>query len=100
MTDSTKINKSFQPGSRRISEVYAPLSQRVRTSGPLLTQQRYTGAATADVDFGYDERLRMSSLTVAGERIAYGYDRDGLMTSAGAETLTRGVHSPERPCPS
>jgi len=68
--------------------------------GPLLTQQRYTGAATADVDFGYDERLRMSSLTVTGERIAYGYDRDGLMTSAGAETLTRGVHSPGRPCPS
>ena len=57
--------------------------------GPLLTQQRYTGPATADVDFGYDDLLRMTSTTVAGDRVAYGYDRDGRMTQAGVETLTR-----------
>ena len=52
MTDSTKINKSFQPGSRRISEVYAPLSQRVRTSGPRVT------------DFGEDLVARGAGLRV------------------------------------
>ena len=57
--------------------------------GPLLTQQRYTGAAMADVDFAYDELLRVSAVSVAGEATAYSYDRDGLVTSAGAETLTR-----------
>jgi len=57
--------------------------------GPLLTQQRYTGVATADVDYAYDDLLRVSSVRVAGEATAYSYDRDGLVTSAGAETLTR-----------
>jgi len=57
--------------------------------GPLLSHQRFTGASTADVDYAYDDALRVSRVTIVGEPVAYDYDRDGLVTQAGSETLTR-----------
>jgi len=68
-------------------------SLALRYDGPLLTRQRYSGAAMADVDFAYDELLRVSAVSVGGARTDYGYDRDGLLMSVGPETLARDAES-------
>ncbi|MCC7077875.1 MAG: PKD domain-containing protein [Acidimicrobiia bacterium] len=47
------------------------------------------GAVTGTVGVGYDDSLRVDSTRVNGDSIAYGYDDDDLLTSAGALTLDR-----------
>jgi RHS repeat-associated protein len=55
------------------------LTKTVTWSGPV------AGALT----FGYDNTFRLTSQTVGSAAVSFGYDNDNLMTSAGAETITR-----------
>ena len=41
------------------------------------------------LSLGFDNNFRMTSQTVNGTALAFGYDLDGLLTGAGALTLTR-----------
>jgi hypothetical protein len=57
---------------------------------PLLESVSWSGQATGTVSFDYDEFLRMSSLQVNElSPIAFGYDEDFQLTSAGDELITR-----------
>ncbi|NJD07609.1 MAG: RHS repeat protein [Methylococcaceae bacterium] len=57
--------------------------------GSLLTEAAASGAVPGSVRFGYDNDFRMNSLSVNGvDPIEYGYDADGILTKAGALTLT------------
>jgi RHS repeat-associated protein len=53
--------------------------------GALLTNQQWSGPVSGGVSWSYDADLRVAS----ENGIAYGYDDDGLLTSAGMLTLTR-----------
>jgi RHS repeat-associated protein/uncharacterized repeat protein (TIGR01451 family) len=58
--------------------------------GPLSTGEAWSGVVTGQVGFTYNNDFRITAETVnAGNSISYGYDADGLITSAGALTLAR-----------
>jgi RHS repeat-associated protein len=58
--------------------------------GFLPTQARWSGSVTGSVDISYDDDFRVMSRSVNGSHaVAFGYDSDGLLTAAGALTLTR-----------
>ena len=44
----------------------------------------WTGTLSGQVSFGYNNDLRVSSVTVEGTSFAYSYDGDGVLTQAGA----------------
>jgi RHS repeat-associated protein len=58
--------------------------------GSFVTSLSTTGPVAGAVSFDYDGDLRLSGQTVlGGPVIGYGYDADGLLTSAGSLSLTR-----------
>ncbi len=57
--------------------------------GVLLTKAAWSGVVPGTLAFGYDNNFRMTSQTVNGTVLPFGYDPDGLHTSAGALTMTR-----------
>ena len=78
--------------SGRLAKTTAPDGSTVSYGydGVLLRTVTTTGAIPGTVTLGYNNDLRLTSQTVGGTgAIAFGYDADGLLTSAGALTLTR-----------
>ncbi len=60
--------------------------------GALVTAQTWSGAVTGSYARTFDASFRVASDSVNGANtIAYGYDNDDLLTSAGAETMTLGA---------
>jgi RHS repeat-associated protein len=58
--------------------------------GALPKAVTWSGAVQGSVGFAYDSNFRVSKLTVNGtDSVAFGYDKDNLITSAGAMTLVR-----------
>jgi len=58
--------------------------------GSLLTSQTWSGAAAGSVGWTYDNDFRVASETVNGANaVGFGYDADGLMTSAGMMSIMR-----------
>ena len=57
--------------------------------GSLLKSQSWSGAITGTVAYGYDNNFRLISESVNGSAINFSYDRDSLITQAGAMTVTR-----------
>ncbi|HWS72354.1 MAG TPA: RHS repeat-associated core domain-containing protein, partial [Thermoanaerobaculia bacterium] len=57
--------------------------------GALLTAAAWTGAVQGSVSYQYDNDFRLTGETAAGVPVTYGYDNDGLLTRAGALSLTR-----------
>jgi len=62
--------------------------------GSLLTQTAWSGPVTGSVGLAYDHDFRLRELKLNGaDPVAYGYDADSLLTSAGAMTLSRDVQN-------
>ncbi|WP_081881022.1 RHS repeat-associated core domain-containing protein [Ghiorsea bivora] len=57
--------------------------------GFLPLSESWAGAIVGDVSVAYDSFFRITSRSVGATPINYTYDADGLLTGAGAETLTR-----------
>lgn len=58
--------------------------------GDLLTQIAWSGPVTGQVGLAYNANFKLKSVNVNGlNPIAYSYDADGLMTKAGALTISR-----------
>ncbi len=59
-------------------------------NGPLLLSETSTGDTPGSVAWAYDSAtMRLTSQSVSAVPVAFGYDDDGLLTSAGTEVLTR-----------
>jgi hypothetical protein len=56
--------------------------------GFLKTGATWSGPVPGSLSWGFDTNFRMTSQTVNGTALAFGYDLDGLLTGAGALTLT------------
>jgi len=75
-----------QRQSVRLSELHARYNQG------LLTSVTWSGGGQANgsVEYGYDNDLRISSVSVNGANsVSYGYDNDSLLTTIGALTIAR-----------
>jgi RHS repeat-associated protein len=58
--------------------------------GPLLKTTTWAGPIAGSVARTYDADFRLATETVAGgSPVTFGYDNDGLLTTAGASTITR-----------
>ena len=74
-----------------LSSITAPGSTLSYTyDGALLKQTTWTGTVAGSVSRNYDNNFRITSQNVNGANtIAFGYDNDSLLTSAGSLTISR-----------
>ncbi|MEX2555048.1 MAG: RHS repeat-associated core domain-containing protein [Actinomycetota bacterium] len=83
---------SFNYASGRLASVEAPsgVDLAVGYTSGLPTSTTWSGPVAGSVSVGFDDELRVAYETVGGTAaVAFGFDDDGLLTSAGAQTLTR-----------
>lgn len=74
-----------------LSSITAPGSTLSYTyDGSLLKQTTWSGTVAGSVSRNYDNNFRITSQSVNGANtIAFGYDNDSLLTSAGSLTISR-----------
>jgi RHS repeat-associated protein len=85
------IAYAYAGATSKLASVTAPGSGATTFGydGPLVTSIGATGPSPATVGYGYDSDLRVGSRTLNGANsVSYGYDNDGLVTSAGGMTLS------------
>ena len=79
------------------SSTSGQVSSRTAASGELLqygydgflrNSVAWSGPVAGSLSLGFDNNFRMTSQTVNGTALAFGYDLDGLLTGAGALTLS------------
>lgn len=84
------IDYAYSGSTAKLASITAPggIGLSYSFDGPLLTGVSATGDAPVSVDYGYDADLRVSSRTRNGaDATSYSYDKDGLLTAAGALSL-------------
>jgi len=57
--------------------------------GQLLTSETLSGTLNQTLGYAYNTDFNLTGFTYAGDTTAYTYDNDGLLTKAGAFTITR-----------
>ena len=57
--------------------------------GHVPTSEAWTGEVSGLVSWGIDDHFRLSTETVNGSSVSFGYDGDSLLTAAGALTIGR-----------
>jgi YD repeat-containing protein len=87
---------AYDPATKHLSAIDTSDGQFLDFDydGALLTDVTWSGTVAGHLEVGYDNQFRVSSLQVnGGEIIEYQYENgveeDGLLTQAGAETVTR-----------
>jgi hypothetical protein len=86
-----------EPGTGQLASVTAPGGESLGFGyhGFLLADTTWSETVSGSVSRGLDSFLRLSSETVSrggySHTVGFGYDNDGLLTGAGALTLTRDV---------
>ena len=87
-----QVQFAYSPTSGNLTRLTAPDGGSVSFAydGSLPKTASFTGAVQGSVGFKYDSSFRVSKIAVNGaDSIAFGYDQDNLLTSAGAMTLLR-----------
>jgi RHS repeat-associated protein len=81
----------YEPGTGRLATVTAPgAGLAYAYDGALLLSETWSGSVQGDVAWTYDHDFRITNESVRGGLgVAFGYDQDGLLLSAGATTFTR-----------
>ncbi len=86
------IGYAYDPATGNLASVTAPDGGRVsyQYDGDLPTRAAWSGAVAGSVEVTYGSDFQVASQTVNGAMpITFGRDRDGLLTAAGALTITR-----------
>ncbi|MGH7164136.1 MAG: RHS repeat-associated core domain-containing protein [Nitrospiraceae bacterium] len=88
---SQVVTYAYHPTTGNLSTITAPGSTlSYAYDGSLLTQSTWSGTVSGSVTRSYDNNFRISSQSVnGGNTIAFGYDNDSLLTSAGSLTIAR-----------
>ncbi|MCI0689894.1 MAG: hypothetical protein L0Y54_22045, partial [Sporichthyaceae bacterium] len=94
--DRGTIGMSYSATTGQLSGLTAPggIGQTFTYDGMLPKTVSWTGPVAGSVGVGYNADFRVTSQTVNGANsLAFGYDRDGLLTSAGSLGLKRGTQT-------
>ena len=84
------ITYSYNPTTGQLNALgNASVTLGYTYDGALAKQENFTGTVTGSLARTYDTNFRVTGLALNGTNIALGYDRDSLLTSVGAMTLTR-----------
>ena len=87
---SGAISHSYDPDTGRLRSMATPASTLTFSfDGSLPIAQEWSGAIAGRVQWTYDSNFRRVSEIVGGLAIPFEYDLDGLLTAAGALSLTR-----------
>jgi RHS repeat-associated protein len=91
VTPTGTTTYGYEPGTGRLGGIAAPgATLTYAYDGALLLGEAWSGLVTGDVTWAYDSFFRVTSERVRGaNQVTFGYDLDGLLTSAGAATFTR-----------
>ncbi len=84
--------QTYSAATGNVATLVAPGGEALAHSydGSLLTATAWNGTVTGSVSQGYDDDFRVvAQLVNGGSAAPFGYDADGLLTQAGAETLAR-----------
>jgi len=87
-----QVTRSYDPETGKLTGLSGPAGVTLGFGydGHLLTDVLWNGAITGMVHKGYNNDLRVLTETVnGGHAVSFGYDDDGLLTSAGPLTLIR-----------
>ena len=82
--------RTYNVNTGQLASVVSPGSESVTYTydGFLRTGVTWGGPVAGALSLGFDNNFRVTSQTVNGTALAFGYDADGLLTAAGAITLT------------
>jgi RHS repeat-associated protein len=82
---------TYSPTSGRIASLATPdTTVTYAFDGVLPTQETFSGAVSGSVTTTWDGNFRPTAQSINGAHsVAFGYDQDGLITQAGALTVTR-----------
>jgi len=86
------VTRSYHPATGKLMTLTGPagMSLGFTYDGHLPTDVTWSGAVSGTLHRDYNNDLRATSETVnGGNAVAFGYDADGLLTSAGPLTLSR-----------
>jgi RHS repeat-associated protein len=86
------VTYGYEAGTGRLGTITGPsgVDLAVAYDGPLLTARTWSGTVAGSVQDTYDNNFWAISQSVnGGSTVAFGYDNEGLLTSAGALVLTR-----------
>jgi RHS repeat-associated protein len=87
-----QVQFAYSPTSGNLTQLTAPDGGTLNYTydGSLPKTVTWAGAVQGSVGFAYDSDFRVSKIAVNGtDSVAFAYDKDNLLTSAGAMTLTR-----------
>ena len=82
---------SYEPSTGQLDVLTAPGGQALTYTydGFLLKSETATGDVAGTVGWNYNNDFWVTSQAVNGNGISFGYDNDGLLTAAGAESIVR-----------
>jgi RHS repeat-associated protein len=83
------ITRTYNSSTGHLQSSTAPSQEAIAYSfdGFLKTGETSSGPVAGSLTLGFDNNFRMTSQTVNGTALSFGYDNDGLLTSAGAITM-------------
>ncbi len=86
---------AYDPTKGTLNTITAPGSTLSYTyDGSLLKQTTWAGTVAGSVSRNYDNNFRITSQSVNGANtVAFGYDNDSLLTSAGSLTISRSAQN-------
>ncbi|HLK38987.1 MAG TPA: hypothetical protein VKU41_19635, partial [Polyangiaceae bacterium] len=84
------LTPSYSASTGKLTSLLAPSGESTAYTydGFLRTGVTWGGAVAGSLSLGFDKNFRVTSQTVNGTALAFGYDNDGLLTGAGALSLT------------
>ena len=88
-TPEGDIDYTYYCSSKVESITKGPESIHYEYDGSLLTGDTRAGLLNQTLSYTYNNDFNLTSFTYAGNTQAYAYDQDGLLTGAGAFTITR-----------
>ena len=95
-TDRGQFGYTYDPTTANLVVMSAPdgITLAYTYDGGLLTGKNWTGPVAGNVGYVYDNRFRVTSISVnGGNAVTFQYDSDSLLTQAGALVLSRSAQN-------
>lgn len=94
-TPTGQFGYNFSPATGNLASITAPGGNTLSYGydGSLPTQVTWSGVVSGRVEVRYNNDLMVTTQKVNGDSIAFQYDRDGLVTQAGALAITRNAQN-------
>jgi RHS repeat-associated protein len=85
------LTRTFSTSTGQLTSLVAPSTESTSYTydGVLRTGVTWGGPVAGTLTLGFDNTFRMSSQSVNGTALAFGFDADSLLTSAGSLTVAR-----------